>query len=312
MSKTIKFLLCETHSSPDLREIIQYVESLNLADRQRTIRGYDTRLERVKEETVEFFDGGKSEKRGAYILDFCKRYEAGPGLAFDNDPLEGFNFESPDKKETGSYGSNTAVLYEPISKYAVVQYNHNGSRFNSMAEYLTEIFPNMQDKVRFRLAIDRDIQAKLNEMERGFSFEFSYIPKLITPNTLDELAIIKTLEEAQNRFAGTGKIEIKWSKDPHGKGELAGVTNIAKEFLNYFASNDDEQVIKKAKIKGASSIDDSVDEIDLISQKIAKEYNAPVPKRGLFTLPDRSQLLKDSFKHFTQTHKLVNMLGVEE
>jgi len=312
MSKTIKFLLCETHSSPDLREIIRYVNNLSQSERQRAIREYYTRLDDFKEETVEFFKDGKSEKRSAYILDFCKRYESGPGLALDNNPLVPFNFESADKKEIGSYGSNTAVLYEPISKYAVVQYNHNGCRFNSIAEYLTEIFPNIQDKVRFRLAIDRDIQAKLNEMERGFSFEFSYLPELLTANTRDDLGLIRSFQEIENYFAGTGTLEIKWTKARSRKGRIDGAIESAKRFLSYFASNDDEQVIKKAKIRGASSIDDSVDEIDLISQKIAKEYNAPVPVGGLFTLPDRSKLLKDAFKHFTQTHKLVNMLGVEE
>jgi len=310
MSKKIKFLLCETYSRPSLVEIIQHIDNIpNLKGRERHIGEYRTRLETIEKTTVEFFKYGKPETRDAYLLDFCKRYDLGPGRAFNDSRVESFPFDNPSKTEKGSYGSLTAVLYEPKSRFAVVQYNHTGSRFSSIAEYLSQIFPDIQEDVQFKVAINEEIAEKLEAMENEKTIEFAYLPENLTVEMRERLGVYSSLDSIEKVLPGIAKVQFKLTAKP-SKGRLDGGKELAKKVRELIKSTNDEEVVKVAKIRGVNT-SGQVEEIDLISEKISEEYDAPSAEDGLYKLESRSALLKTAFTRFSAQGRLITTLGNE-
>jgi hypothetical protein len=129
-----------------LEELLAFAASLSLEDRLRRVGSYDTRLEHIAPPNSE---GNTSDW---WLLDFVKlRYEQGPGKAGRSTPIQGFDMD-----DDQGFGEETAVLYDPATKYMLVQYNHHGVRASRIEDYLNQMHHNPDNASYYTLKLKLD------------------------------------------------------------------------------------------------------------------------------------------------------------
>lgn len=129
-----------------LEEMLEYAATLDLHDRMRRVGNFDTRLEHV---AAPRSDGNTSD---FWLLDFVKlRYEQGPGKAGRTTPIQGFDMD-----DDQGFGEETAALYDPATKYLLVQYNHHGIRASGIQDYFNRLNHNPENIAYYSFAIKLD------------------------------------------------------------------------------------------------------------------------------------------------------------
>lgn len=130
---------------PPLEEVLEQLVGQSYEDRLRRVGTYNMRLEHI---APPHSPGNTSDY---WMLDFVKLREQGPGRAGRNTPIE--DFEMNDEH---AFGEETAALYDPATRYMLVQYNHHGVRAPGIQEYFNQVQHNPDGLSSYFLRIKLD------------------------------------------------------------------------------------------------------------------------------------------------------------
>ena len=301
LPQKMKFFLCESHHDEELADFIQAVHGCPITERVMIINNARMKMEKMIEDKV-----GDTK---ILLMDFCKHRRAGPGRASLDAETTGFNLD-----ENEEFGEMTAVLYAPETRYIVIQYNHHGARFNSIAKYfndlsLGKVSPEINN-LFFRIAAPDHIIEKMHKMSHNAYFEFACIPQKLTQTEREELGIVGAINNIESLANDIGLVKISVHKKP-GKGKritelrvfLDKIMNsIMKDDKEYVIKDEDKRAITRAKLRGAETHDDETTELDLLSAKLSVEYDAPAinPDTRMYNFSDRCILLKNAYKELFQ------------
>lgn len=147
------YKVLETAGAPPLDHLLEQVEGLDLGSRLRRVGDFDMRLEHIARPHSA---GNTSD---FWMMDFVKlRYEHGPGKAGRGTPIQGFDMD-----DDQGFGEETAALYDPATKYLVLQYNHNGVREGKIKEYFSQLVHDPENiaHYQFRVKLDESSEVKL-------------------------------------------------------------------------------------------------------------------------------------------------------
>ena len=99
----------------------------------------------------------------------------GPGRAPLAKPLTGF-----DLGEDEGFGEQTGLLWDPATKYCLIQYNHFGPRAAAIAEYIALWDHEMPIDFEFVPKIDGTVHSKIKHKGIVRKFSMSVAPKMLS------------------------------------------------------------------------------------------------------------------------------------
>lgn len=271
--------------SQPLEETLEEFGRLPLGHRWRD----DVRLERVEAAQV--------LKDSAYLLDFARKREVGPGKLADTTAITNIRME-----ESENFGEETAALYVPRRRWLLVLHNQAGIGPTRMMSYLNALDPgNAERHFDYSASpkLDSTILQKLKEMQK-----FTGLTVTATVDALDaaQSSLGTSLAEA-TRPAKARRINFHLAaNEPHKKGRFLDRGHILR--LIHGLRREDEDSVTKLQVTGESPDVAGKDMlIDLIRHKIRRKYDASELKviEHRYTRRSRWDLLDRSLRGWQNT-----------
>jgi hypothetical protein len=236
----------------NLKARIDYVMSQDLIQRNRVRTGGLIRLEQV-------------EKRGdLWLCDFLKiRTDHGPSKAGENVPAQGFELGPKD-----GFGEETALLWNTANDWCVLQYNHHGSRSNSVAEYLAHYIHAEPVELHFLPKIDDDIQAKILHKTHVNKISFSIAPREVSDA---DYAYGAGLGEATKMLKNCDADHIEITLSAHRKNRLGLTLSDFVKWIEHIRHGADNSPIGSAHATAREYEDEAPEVLDLLHNRITAE-----------------------------------------
>ncbi len=255
-----------------------------LADRNRRL-GYSMRLEDFRAPT---------KTRPYWLLDFVKlNFDGGPGKAGLQKPAESF-----DLSDEEGFSEETAVLLDPKTSFAVVQYNHQGPRAQAIAEYLGIFASQPQAGYEFLLQLRQDAQARLKDKKIFSRLVMGVAPARLSDAYRKKYISMTSMLELQTRTFGGDVVTITIALE---RGRNKKATLSLKKYLGAFfgLANEDQDAVKTLKIAGRDNAGESIDLVDLLSEKEQKSFSGLEMDSGLrYLRKERWARLESAFSEW--------------
>lgn len=241
-------------SDRPLQDVCDAIQSeALLAKRNRTISHETIRVDEIRQQDK------------YWLLDFIKmRKSNGPGKVGNNTRSQGFSFG---KNE--AFSEHTAALFDPVSGYILIQYNHHGARAGVIADYFSQYQSNAGNQFLFHPKYQEDVERRLEKQ---------------TITTRVELTIDATQMTAQDRKHGTAlseaidlakdsgadKITVEISSKSGGK-----LGSKAREWINSVLnlSKRNPDAVSKLRVSGKTGLDQKLEVLDLIADRLVFPFN---------------------------------------
>jgi len=201
-----------------------------------------------------------------------------------------------DIDEDEFFGEETACLYDPASRYLIVQYNHYGPRIGGIRdamqytldseqhgyEFVPKLHPTSEDRIRYFKTVSR--------VEVAFA-----IPDL-TPDCGD-LSVGESIELAKAH--GAQRLDIVLASR---SGLVIGPINDWLLKLRRLAGHNDSS-IEKVKVVASDEEDGPRETIDLLADRLCKDWTLPRTGRRV-SLETRLQALRAAHQEWQQAQWL--------
>jgi hypothetical protein len=252
--KVHAFRVARINGSPSLDDLLDEVEGDALGARVRTIYGTDLRIEHIE------------RRQGTWYMDFGKfRDEHGPGKASRATPIEGFEFDGDE-----AFCEETACLYQPTSGHLLVQYNHYGARAGSIQEYFNTYSHDEAYAIELQPRYDDDAYRRFSDRAASKRLTIGIDPRFLNENDRAAGLPLAQALDLGNESNGT-KIEITISV---GKARNRWLSEPIERFLERLPAviNRNPDAVTKLKVGVVETLDSAVETIDLIAQRLSKEF----------------------------------------
>ena len=275
-------------NSAPLENVLQQISDTNIEDR---IRETDPRNE-VRVEASE-------NRNGLWYLDFVKiRRSQGPGHVAPDKRIVGFGL-----KENEGFGEETAALYDPLSSYILIQYNHYGVRQGAIAGYFRAFDDSAQNSYSLRPKYDHNVERQL--INKGTVKKILYnidISKINSEDRDQGESLEKAIEFGEMAQGAEG-VEIQISA---GRGKRKGLAQqkskeIIDQLRNLFKTNHD--AVKKLQVAGKEDEDSKTEILDLIAQRLYMKFDIEPGADRRFPREKRWNCLLDCFNEWRETLK---------
>lgn len=265
------FKVNKEDGSADLVDVLRLVHAESKLDKRiRLINRAELRID-----SIELRDG-------VWLIDFVKfRQTQGPGRGKKKAKTEGFEF-----KRGESFAEETAALYDPSTKYMLVQYNHSGVRAGSIAQYLSDYDGSAANVYNLDPKYDPDTERKLQKkaIKKSLSFRID-----VTQMSAQDLKNGVALEQAIafGRDCSAGQITVELSAGGTRDNGLKGKIGATLNALQKLAGNN-PAAVQSVKLGGKESADDAVEVLDLLTERLHVELSDIKPGLDLrLPLDDR-------------------------
>lgn len=278
------FKLSGSEKAGPLSTTLELIERLSLEQRMRSVGFKNMRLESVTPPNAAC---------SLWLLDFCKLRNQGPGKASPRSASTSFNLAAEER-----FSEETAAVFDPLSGYMAVQYNHYGPRSASIASYLS-LFLDPGQSYELQIKLDPSVQARLNKKVQFTGFGFRVAPdKLSAEWKKHNVGMYEALKKQQDTYGGDW-ISVEISLEPHSHGTLK-LKEKVKGFLGF--ANEPEAVTK-VEVRGRDGLDEKIDVVDLLSGKLEKVYKGLPLDAGLrVSAAERWVRLLDAINHWKATN----------
>lgn len=246
----------DAHNSNPLENVFKLVEQeTDLRKRIRIVGAVEMRAEYIK------------KTNDLWLMDFVRiRTDHGPGKVGRDNKIEGIPF-----KDDEGFGEETAALYDPLTGYMLIQYNHFGVRAGSIADYLT-IYDGANTNVySLNPKFDDDIERKL--AKKGITKKIAFSIDISKMNVQDR-ASGTALSEAISlgRNANANKITIVLSA---GGGRSKGLSEIGASLFGSVKSllTSNPEAVTKLEFSGKDDKDAITEVLDLIGQRLTTDFD---------------------------------------
>lgn len=245
------FKVSEDQGSASLDDVLKKVKAERRLDKRiRLVNKAELRID-----SIEFRDG-------VWLLDFVKfRQTQGPGRGKKRAKTEGFEF-----KKGESFAEETAALYDPATKYMLVQYNHSGVRAGSISQYLSdydEAATNIYDlNPKYDPETERKLQRKA--IKRSLSFRID-VTQMTAQDLKNGIALEKAIAFGRDCSAGQITVELSagGTRDKSLKGRvgdtLTALRNLAKS---------NPEAVQSVKVGGKETEEAAVEVLDLLTERL--------------------------------------------
>jgi len=209
------------------------------------------------------------EKRDSlWLIDFVRiRTSHGPGKVGRDTQVEGFEF-----KDNEGFGEETAALYDPVSNFILIQYNHHGVRAGNIADYLTDYDATRRNVYTFKPKFDDDVERRLHNQEIIRKVNISIdMTKMSEQDKLRGRALSDALDYGRSNNAEKMKIEISVQRENKGGLSLTNVKETLRNILDIRGQN--PEAIPKIEVSGKESLDSVIEVLDLTGHRLFVEFN---------------------------------------
>jgi len=257
----------------DLKSRIQDILRQKRHQRNRPRTGGLMRLEHV-------------DVRGKlWLCDFVKiRTDHGPSKAGENDPVQGFELGPKD-----GFGEETALLWNTVNDWCVLQYNHHGSRSSAIAEYLAHYIHEEPVPLHFFPKIDDQLHAKILHKKHVNKLSFTIAPKEVSDADWDSGAGVGT---AARMLKGSGADHVEITISARRKNSLHLKLPDFMDWIERLRHGHDDSPIGSAHaIARENENDDQPEVLDLLHNRIVAEEDILPGVDKRFPMKDRFDAL---------------------
>jgi hypothetical protein len=263
--------------TPPLADLLAGIVNDPLEDRVRRIGNVDLRLEHIAPPNT------AGNATNYWLLDFIKmRMDHGPGKVGLTTAIEGFALAADE-----GFGEETAVLYDPDTDYAVVQYNHHGVRGATLQRYLST-YDQRDPSTGYELVLklDETSEAKLAGKDYVTKVHFKIAPLQITAaHAANNVSLTRALALNDDQSGSTIELTIAASR---GENLLQrGVSSLINN-LRLWAQADvdqDTHALTQFQIEAKANLIDRAEKIDMLMPALQAKID------GITLGPDRRYTL---------------------
>lgn len=240
-----------------LENLLGRIQADDLEARLRKIGYQEIRLESILAPRA---NGNDSPY---WLLDFTKlRFEHGPGKISRDAAIEGFELE-----EDQGFGEETALLYDPVSGYALIQYNHNGPRSGTIAEYFCNYENAVVGKYDFLVVLDNSANVRLAQKDIIKKIQFKVAaPRISREQRNGNVPLGRALDMASNLNGETIDVTVSAGRGCLGGETVQGLISTLRNLIPR-AVDQNEGVLKTFKVYGKAGINGDTDEINMLVTK---------------------------------------------
>ena len=252
--KVHAFGVSPVESCEPLEVLLQEISACSLPDRVRSVGSNDYRVEDIR------------KKDGFWLVDFVKfREEHGPGAASKATPVRGFDFE-----ENEVFSEETAMLYDPKTKHAVLQYNHYGARVGSIQEYFNCFADDEIYVYEFRPKYDEDAERRFKQRAATRNITFAIDPRFLNQKDREKgTALAQAIEIGES--SNGARVELTISAGHERKRYLSKFIDKTAVALKLKAENSPDAV-PKLQVGILPNLDSAVETVDLIAQRLSLTF----------------------------------------
>ncbi|MEH6564582.1 MAG: DUF6731 family protein [Halopseudomonas sp.] len=250
------FKVEKNDGSDDLNDVLKAIDAeQDLEKRMRLISQSEVRVDSIE------YNGG------LWYLDFVKfRATQGPGKARRKAQVEGFAFAKGE-----SFGEETAAMYDPHTGYMLVQYNHAGVRGGTIERYLSEYEERSNNVYTFCPKFDTDTERRLlkKAIKKKLSFKID-VTEMDAEDIKRGVALSDAVALGRDCEAGMVTIELAAGGDK--RNGLRGTVAAKLTALKDLASRN-PAAVKSLKVSGKNDVDDAVEVLDLLKQRLYIQFD---------------------------------------
>lgn len=250
------FGIAPIDGAPPLESLLAEIQAATLADRVRSIGDTNYRVETILQ-----------DESGLWLVDFGKfRDEHGPGAAALDTPIRGFEFE-----EDEVFCEETAFLYDPNSKHAVIQYNHYGARAGSIQEYFSLFSQDDTNIYEFMPKYDDDVNRRFLARKETKRLTFAIDPRFLSKADRQAGTALAQAIDIGDESNGT-RIELTITAGREQSRFLSKfVDRTAVSLKKIFDQNPD--AIQKLEVGILPSLESKMEILDLLAQRLLLRFH---------------------------------------
>lgn len=254
----------DIHNSNPLEDVLDLVNKQpNLRQRIKIVGTVEMRAEYIE------------HRDGLWLIDFVRiRTDHGPGKVGRSSQIQGIPFNTDE-----GFGEETAALYDPLTGYMLIQYNHFGVRAGSIGDYLSIYDGSKTNVYSLNPKFDNDVERRL--AKKGITKKIALSIDISKMNDKDRLAGTPLSEAISiGRDANANKISIVLSA---GGGKSKSLSETASSIFNsaktLFRMN--PEAVTKLEFRGKDDKDSVIEVIDLIGQRLSVSFDKLKPGADL-------------------------------
>lgn len=238
-----------------LPQLLTDIKADPLSQRIKRIGYNDIRLEHILE------PNSVDNPTPYWLLDFVKvRMEHGPGKVGISTPIQGFALANNE-----GFGEETAVLFDPVKDYILVQYNHHGVRGSSVDRYLNEYDHTATQKLSLDIKLDTTSEAKLAAKQFVTKLTVKIAPDQMTASHRHRNVSLKRAIELNNAQHGN-TVEFTLSAS-RGRSLSTGPINRMLDTLRSWRvadAQDGVQALEQFQVEAKEDLADRAEKIDML------------------------------------------------
>lgn len=242
-------------SSFDFAERLRHIHGLPVDQRNR-----DRNLDHIRLEALR-------EQRELVFADFIKiRMHHGPAKAGLETPVQGFDLESDE-----GFGEETAMVYDPKTGYAVVQYNHHGSWPSAIAEYVGLFVHTSPTLVDFVPKLDAAVHAKIRRASIVKKLTLAIAPKALSDDDYAQQAGLTSGIREIATQSNAERLEITISARRARSGSLNIHLQSLSQWIRRLGGGAGDSPILTARATASEDERSPSEVLDLIEHRVTSE-----------------------------------------
>lgn len=235
---------------------------------------------RVRLEEVRF------SEEGIYANFVLFRSGSGPAIVSDSSRLSEI-----DIREDQCFGEDTACLYDPVSRYLLVQYNHHGPKASAIQEYLCHAEEDRIHSYQLAPKLSPSSEEQIRSLAVVSRLEVSFaVSDLISHPNSKQLSFGQAIDLAGVNGAETMSLTI-------GNRRGLALSAVKNLISNLHAAASCGEGIKKLAVKAQLDEDSPRETIDLIAERLSCQVDVPLGLGRRYHVEDRwsklAAVLKD-------------------
>lgn len=242
-----------------LEDLLGRIQADLIEDRLRKIglQKQEIRLESIRA------PGQDGNTTPFWFLDFTKlRFDHGPGKVSRDEPIEGFELEDDE-----GFGEETGVLFDPVTRHALIQYNHNGPRSGTIEEYFCVYDNAVASKYSLLTVLDDTANLRLAQKDIIKKIQFKVAaPRITDAQRNGNVPLGRVLDLASTLDGETIEVIVSAGRGNLGANVVQGLIGALRNLIPV-GQGADESALKTFKVSGKAGALGETDEINMLLAK---------------------------------------------
>lgn len=262
-----------------LEVLLEEIAEYPLEQRVRAVGISDYRVEHIER-----------RQDGLWYVDFGKfRAGHGPGAASKETPVRGFDFQNEEV-----FCEETALLYDPASSHALIQYNHYGARVGAIQEYFNSFAEEEIYIYDFRPKYDENAERRFEQRAATRRLTFAIDPRFLTNSDREAGTALAQAIDIGRNSNGT-KLELTISVGHERNRTLSEYIERTAIALKLKAEENPDAV-PRLEVGVLPTLDAKMEIVDLIAHRLAQTFeDLPLGEDLRIPLEDRFRALKRAY-----------------